>query len=83
MATHSICNGICVNLPCELRHQSGENIYIKNAYCRHCKKFFLKSLLPEGKKARCPCCNGQARVGPSSSARNKTRKNRERMLIGN
>ena len=83
MATHSISNGICVNLPCQLRHQSGENIYIKNAYCRHCRKFFLKSLLPEGKRAMCPCCKGQVRLTPSTSAKNRTRRNRERMLIGN
>ena len=75
MATHSNCVGACYNLPCELKHQSGENIYIKNAYCRHCRKYFLKSLLGEG-RAKCPCCKGQARISPSTSAKNRTRKRR-------
>ena len=77
MATHSNCVGACYNLPCELKHQSGENIYIKNAYCRHCRKYFLKSLLPLCGRVKCPCCGGQVRLGASTSAKNRTKKRRE------
>ena len=77
MATHSNCVGACYNLPCELKHQSGENIYIKNAYCRHCRKYFLKSLLPLCGRVKCPCCGGHVRLGASTSAKNRTKKRRE------
>ena len=46
MATHSYCIGRCKDFKSNLRHSQGENIYDENAYCRHCRKYFLKSLLP-------------------------------------
>ena len=75
MATHSYCIGRCKDFKSNLRHSQGENIYDENAYCRHCRKYFLKSLLGEG-RAKCPCCKGQARISPSTSAKNRTRKRR-------
>ena len=77
MGTHSYCIGRCKDFKSNLRHSQGENIYDENAYCRHCRKYFLKSLLPLCGRAKCPCCGGQVRLGASTSAKNRTKKRRE------
>lgn len=73
------CNNLCSRYPSKLRNGQGDNIYEKNAYCRRCSKFMLKEFLHEtknGAKMLCPCCHGFARTTPSTSSRNRTRKNR-------
>ena len=69
----TICSGFCKTLPAKYG-KKGSDKYEYNAYCRKCKKNFLKSLLKENKlggKVLCPCCNGQARLTPSSSSKNR------------
>jgi hypothetical protein len=77
MGTNSVCIGRCKHLERDTRFSQGMNIYEKNAYCRHCKVYFLKDkyLKKEG-RPRCPCCRGQVRMGASASAKNKTRRRR-------
>ena len=76
----SVCKGVCNRLPKNMRHSQGEDIYKENAFCRHCNTFFLKTHLKakkNGAKVMCPCCHASARITPSTSARNRTRKRRE------
>ena len=77
MGTNSVCIGRCKHLERDTRFSQCMNIYEKNAYCRHCKVYFLKDkyLKKEG-RPKCPCCKGQARMGASASAKNKTRRRR-------
>jgi predicted sulfurtransferase len=74
------CNNACSAFPSRIRNNLGENPYDKHAYCRRCSKYIFKELLHENKngaKILCPCCHAFARLTPSTSARNRTRRNRE------
>lgn len=69
------CSNYCSKYPKSMNHMHGENVYDKNAYCRNCRRYFLKTLLIKnsiGGKVLCPCCRGKARQRPTTSARNRT-----------
>ena len=73
------CNDLCSNFTSRMRNNLGENPYDKHAYCKRCSKYIFKELLHENKngvKILCPCCHAFARLTPSTSARNRTRKRR-------
>ena len=76
----SICKGMCKQLSKNMRHSQGEDVYKENAFCRHCDVYFLKTHLranKNGAKVMCPCCHASARLTPTTSAKNRTRKRRE------
>ena len=78
------CNNLCSTFPSRIRNNLGENPYDKHAYCRRCSKYIFKELLDETKKGAkilCPCCHAFARLTPSTSARNRTRRNREAQTL--
>ena len=79
----SLYKGICDRLDKNMRHSQGEDIYKKNAFCRHCNVFFLKTYLTpnkNGAKVMCPCCHVNARITPSSSAKNRTKQRRNKAV---
>ncbi len=83
MGTNSVCIGRCNNLDRDTQFSQGMNIYEKNAFCRHCNVFFLKTYLTpnkNGAKVMCPCCHVNARITPSSSAKNRTKQRRNKAV---
>ena len=73
------CNDLCKVFPKGLSNSQGTNPYDTHAYCKRCSVYIPKTDLHENKnhaKILCPCCHAFARLTPSTSAKNRTRKNR-------
>lgn len=59
-------------------------VFVFRPYCRSCGKHMDKNKLIQNKLGafnRCPKCKQQVRLTPSTSAKNRTRKRKERLEV--